>query len=95
MSRGYVTTGVNCYMKQHGITKDEAFRELHKMRVDYDKIVNEELLKTKNVPSRVLKEAINCARMTCVAYGYGEGLTYPEGKIKDYIISLYLDQIRL
>ncbi|VVB12220.1 unnamed protein product [Arabis nemorensis] len=95
MSRGYVTTGMNCYMKQYGVTKSEAFRELHKMRVDNETIVNEELLKTKNVPRRILKEAINCARMTRVAYAYGEGFTHPEGKIKDFISSLYLDQIRL
>ncbi|EOA19016.1 hypothetical protein CARUB_v10007667mg [Capsella rubella] len=96
MSRGYVTTGINCYMKQYGVTKNEAFRALHEMRVDNDKIVNEELLMTKNVPRRVLKEAINCARMTNVAYGYGEGLTHPEGKIKEYIVSLYnIDQIPL
>ncbi|CAF2130487.1 hypothetical protein HID58_012397 [Brassica napus] len=95
MSRGYVTTGVNCYMKQFGVTKSEAFKKLHQMRVDNDKIVNEELLKIKDVPKRVLKEAINCARMTHVAYGYGEGLTHPEGKIKEYIIALYIDLIRL
>ncbi|KAG2244695.1 hypothetical protein Bca52824_093463 [Brassica carinata] len=95
ISRGYVTTGINCYMKQYGVTKAEAYKELHKIRVHNDKVVNEELLMTKNVPRRVLKEAINCARMANVAYGYGEGLTHPEGKIKDYIISLYLDMIRL
>ena len=95
MSRGYVTNGINCYMKQYGVTKAEAYKELHKMRVHNDKIVNGELLTTKDVPRRVLKQAINCARMANVAYGYGEGLTHPEGKIKDYIVSLYLDLIRL
>ena len=73
----------------------EAYKELHKMRVHNDKIVNGELLTTKDVPRRVLKQAINCARMTNVAYGYGEGLTHPEGKIKEYIISLYVELIRL
>ncbi|KFK28708.1 hypothetical protein AALP_AA7G036700 [Arabis alpina] len=91
MSRGYVTTGMNCYMKHYGVTQNEAFKALHKMRVENDKIVNEELLKTKNVPRRVLKEAINCARMMNVAYNYGEGFTHPEGKTKDFIISLFLD----
>ncbi|CAN6913833.1 unnamed protein product [Brassica oleracea] len=95
MSRGYVTTGVNCYMKQYGVTKGEAFKKLHQMRVHNEKIVNEEFLTIKDVPRRVLKEAINCARMTNVAYGYGEGLTHPEGKIKEYIISLYVELIRL
>nr|QWK52294.1 cytochrome P450 71A14 [Isatis tinctoria] len=70
MSRGYVTTGINCYMKQYGVTKIEAYEELHKMRVENDRIVNEELLTTKDVPKRVLKEAINCTRMTNVAYSY-------------------------
>ncbi|KAJ4912732.1 putative terpenoid synthase 7 [Raphanus sativus] len=93
MSRGYVTNGINCYTKQYGVTKTDAFKELNKMRVENDKIVNEELLTTKDVPRRVLKEAINCARMANVAYGYGEGLTHPEGKIKDYIVSLYLNVI--
>ncbi|CAF2025832.1 unnamed protein product [Brassica napus] len=95
MSRGYVTTGVNCYMKQYGVTKGEAFKKLHQMRVHNEKIVNEEFLTIKDVPRRVLKEDINCARMTNVAYGYGEGLTHPEGKIKEYIISLYVELIRL
>ncbi|KFK24475.1 hypothetical protein AALP_AAs48788U000100, partial [Arabis alpina] len=46
MGRGYVPNAVNCYMKQYGVTKQEAVTELHKMVIDLDKAINEEFLTT-------------------------------------------------
>ncbi|CAF2236488.1 unnamed protein product [Brassica rapa] len=95
MSRGNVTNAVTCYMKQYGVPVEEAIRELNKIVADADKTINEELLTTVDVERFVLKVAIDFARMITVTYNVDEGFTHPEGKIKDYMTSLFLDQIRL
>ncbi|KAG7547485.1 Isoprenoid synthase domain superfamily [Arabidopsis suecica] len=94
-SRGNVTTGVYCYMKQYGVTKKEAIRKLNEMVAYNDNILNEEFLKTIHIPRQVLKIAINFARVINVTYNEGEGYTHPEGKIKEYITSLFVNRICL
>lgn len=95
MSRGYVTNAINCYMKQYGVPVEEAMRELKKIVADADKTINEEFLTTVDVGRGVLKAFMNLARMVSVAYNVEEGFTHPEGKIKEYMTSLFVDQIRL
>nr|VDC99357.1 unnamed protein product [Brassica oleracea] len=95
MSRGQLTNSVNCYMKQDGVTKQDALRELHKMVADTDNIINEELLTTAGVSSLVLKTVMGLAQSITVCYNGCEGYTRPEGKIKEYMTSMYVDQIRL
>ncbi|CAN7140145.1 unnamed protein product [Brassica rapa subsp. narinosa] len=95
MNRGYVTTGMNCYMRQYGVAEREASREFQNMIEKTRKLMNEELLKTSDVPRRVLKTALDCARTGCIAYKAGEGVTNPRGKITKHIISLYVDKICL
>ncbi|KAF3509235.1 hypothetical protein F2Q69_00009149 [Brassica cretica] len=81
---------VNCYMKQYGVTKQDALRELHKMAADTDNITNEELLTTAGVPSLVLKTVMGLAQSITVCYNGCEGYTQPEGKIKEYMTSMSL-----
>ncbi|XP_010449212.1 PREDICTED: putative terpenoid synthase 7 [Camelina sativa] len=95
MSRGYVTNAVNCYMKQYAVTKEEAFRELHKMVANANKTLNEEFLTTTGVSHCLLKATIDLARMMTVAYNVNEGFTNPQGKIKEYMTSMFVDQIRI
>ncbi|KAG5376201.1 hypothetical protein IGI04_040797, partial [Brassica rapa subsp. trilocularis] len=95
MNRGYVTTGMNCYMRQYGVAEREASREFQNIIEKTRKLMNEELLKTSDVPRRVLKTALDCARTGCIAYKAGEGVTNPRGKITKHIISLYVDKICL
>ncbi|CAH2061305.1 unnamed protein product [Thlaspi arvense] len=93
MSRGCVSTGMNCYMKQYGVTEKEVFKEFKKMITNSRKKMNEDFLKTTDVPRRVMKAAFDCARSGCVGFNVGDGVTYPKGKITKYIKSLYVDQI--
>ena len=95
MSRGLITNAVNCYMKQYGVTKQDALRELHKMVADTDNIINEELLTTTCVSRLVLKTFMGLAQSITVCYNGYEGFTFPEGKIKEYMTSVFVDQIRL
>ncbi|WZY85229.1 hypothetical protein YC2023_031613 [Brassica napus] len=95
ISRGYVTNAVSCYMKQYGVSQNEAFRELNKMVGEADKIINEEFLTKTGVRHCVLKAVIDLARMIHVCYNGYEGYTDPQGKIKEYMTSMFVDQIRL
>ncbi|KFK23797.1 hypothetical protein AALP_AAs42715U000100 [Arabis alpina] len=95
MSRGFVTNAVNCYMKQYGVTKQEALRELHIMVADADKTINEELLTTTGVSRLVLKAAMGNAQIIAILYNGYEGFTNPEGKTKEYMTSILVDQICL
>lgn len=95
MGRGYVPNAVNCYMRQYGVTKQEAVRELHKFVIDADKAINEELLKTIGVSRLVLKALMNFSQVIALCYNGYEGFTDPEEKIKEYMTLLLVDQICL
>ncbi|CAA7024479.1 unnamed protein product [Microthlaspi erraticum] len=95
MDRGYVATGVNCYMKQYGVTEKEAIRELTKIVTEADKILNEEFLSNISVPRKVWKAAMDIARTVNISYNGHDEYTNPDGKIKEYITSLFVNQISL
>ncbi|CAH8377640.1 unnamed protein product [Eruca vesicaria subsp. sativa] len=95
MSRGQITNAVNCYVKQYEVTKEDALRELHKMVADTDIIINEELLMTTGVSRLVLKTAMGFAQMITISYNGYEGYTRPKGIIKEYMTSMFVDQIPL
>ncbi|CAA0395900.1 unnamed protein product [Arabidopsis thaliana] len=95
MKREYVITGVNTYMKQYGLTKMEAIRELQNL-VEYNhKIMNEEFLKTTDLPRQIRKQVFNVARSLNVSYTEGEGFTHTKGKVDEYITSLFITPIRI
>lgn len=83
-------------MNQYGVTEKEAIRELSKMITEADKILNEEILKNVIVPRKVWKVALGIARtmnFTCSASD--DQYNKPKGKVKEYIISLFVKKIRL
>ncbi|XP_010552108.1 PREDICTED: putative terpenoid synthase 7 [Tarenaya hassleriana] len=95
MSRGYVATGINVYMKQYGVTEEKAFREFRKMIRFADKIANEEFLNTTVVPRQILMQVINFERGFNASYFQGEGITNCTPKMKENITSLFVDLISL
>lgn len=83
-------------MKQYKLTEEETFIQLQKMVRDLDKTINEEILKTtKSVPREIVKRAIDFGKMIEFTYRSGEEYTYPEGRFKDHITSLFVNLIRL
>uniref|UniRef100_A0A1J3DQV0 Terpenoid synthase 30 n=1 Tax=Noccaea caerulescens TaxID=107243 RepID=A0A1J3DQV0_NOCCA len=96
MSRGEVVNGVNCYMKQYGVTKEEAVRELEKMCRDNFKIVIEEFLKTTRVPRQILIRCLNIPRTIDVYYKERtDDFTNPHENTKEQITSVVLNPIPL
>ncbi|KAH0891374.1 hypothetical protein HID58_053803 [Brassica napus] len=94
MKRGEVATGLNCYMKQHEVTKEEAIEELNKIAVDYYKIIMEEFLTTTAVPRPVLVRCLNVSRPVDLIYKESDKFTNP-GELKDAITSLFIHSIPL
>ncbi|CAH8332403.1 unnamed protein product [Eruca vesicaria subsp. sativa] len=82
-------------LKKYRVTKQDALRELHQMVTDTDNIINEELLMTNGVSRLVLKTIMGLAQSISVFYNGYEGFTFPKGKIKEYMNSMFVDQISL
>ncbi|KAA8525634.1 hypothetical protein F0562_007484 [Nyssa sinensis] len=94
--RGQVATGIECYMKQHGVSKQEAMDELYKMAENAWKDLNEECLALTSISNHLLTRVVNLACVIEVVYKHFEdGYTIPEKMLKNYIISLLVDPIPL
>ncbi|KAL4298341.1 hypothetical protein GQ457_12G026090 [Hibiscus cannabinus] len=94
--RGGQISGITCYMKEHGVSKEEAvegFRE--RIKVLW-KDVNEGFMETPmHVPKQILMAAFNVARVSEVCYKYDNGFTKPDTTYKDYITKVLIDPIPL
>ncbi|CAL5434988.1 unnamed protein product [Camellia sinensis] len=90
--RAHVATGLDCYMKQHGVSKQEAIVELYKMIENAWRDINEEMIKPPAISMKLLIRVLNLSRISDVVYKYVDGYTHPE-IIKDNVISLFEDPI--
>ncbi|KAI8528315.1 hypothetical protein RHMOL_Rhmol12G0140700 [Rhododendron molle] len=90
--RGHVTTGVECYMMQHGVSKSEAIRELFKIIENAWIDINEEMMRPTMISRELVIRLLNFACLYGVVYKYNDGYTQPECA-KDSIIALYEDSI--
>nr|AFQ98015.1 casbene synthase [Euphorbia fischeriana] len=94
-ARGHVASSIDCYMKQHGGTKEEAVKVLEKMARDCWKEMNEELMSpTTQFSVDVLMRIVNLVRLTDVSYKYGDGYTDSQ-QLKDFVKGLFVDPILL
>ncbi|KAE9454091.1 hypothetical protein C3L33_14007, partial [Rhododendron williamsianum] len=90
--RGHVTTGVECYMMQHGVSKPEAIRELFKIIENAWIDINEEMMRPTMISRDLVIRILNFACLYGVVYKYNDGYTQTECT-KDSIIALYEDSI--
>ncbi|ESQ39538.1 hypothetical protein EUTSA_v10001108mg [Eutrema salsugineum] len=95
MNKGYTANALNYYMKQHGVTIEEATREFHKMIEVIEKVVNEECLKTTNISRPVLMQVVNFGRMVNILYTSDDVYNHREGKLKEYLTTLLVDPIHM
>lgn len=90
-----MANGVNCYMKQYGVTKEAAMEELRKMERDSFKIMMEEFMTSTAVPRQILMRVVNIGRTIDLYYKEGDGIGHPDQKLKDLLASLFLYPIPL
>ncbi|KAK5791932.1 probable terpene synthase 6 [Gossypium arboreum] len=92
--RGLVS-GTSCYMKQYGVTRQEAVEAFREMIEVAWKDMNEGCLKPMPVSNKIAVRALNVARLVLVLYKKDDGFTRPELYLKDAIAKLLIHPIPL
>ncbi|WRX29431.1 Terpene synthase [Theobroma cacao] len=91
---GHVGSAVECYMKQHGVSEQEAYSEFHKHIDNAWKYIDEELLNVKAILKPVLIRILNFSRVIDALYKDGEDrYTNVVGVARSGITSLLIDPI--
>ncbi|KAI3468320.1 hypothetical protein Pfo_024983 [Paulownia fortunei] len=94
-SRGQVTTGIECYMKEHGVSTQVAIEYFNEIAENAWKDLNEGL-KDTCVSMDILKRVLNLSRLIDVVYKHNEdGYTHPEKILKPHITALFVDFFKL
>ncbi|KAF8028583.1 hypothetical protein BT93_E1270 [Corymbia citriodora subsp. variegata] len=92
--RGHVATAVECFMKQYGVTEEEAKEELCKQVVDAWKDINEELRRPTVVPMPLLVQILNLTRSSHMMYkGETDDYTHARTKLKEHVTSLLVNPL--
>ena len=93
MKRGQLAIGIESYMKENGVTKEEAMAKFMELSLNAWKDSNEEMLRPSCYKSReLLTRILNFERVTYVTYKDKEdGYTHPEKVVKPYITALLVD----
>ena len=89
--RGHVVSSVECYMKQHGASKEEAYFEIRKLVAEVWKGINEDLLEPREVPMCLLVRTLNLARLGEVNYKVDDIYTRSEGHMKRLVQDAFVD----
>ncbi|XP_052289130.1 (-)-germacrene D synthase isoform X1 [Citrus sinensis] len=92
-SRGHVASSVECYMKQHGATEEEACNEFRKQVSNAWKDINEDCLRPTVVPMPLLMRILNLTRVIDVIYKYEDGYTHSAVVLKDFVASLFINPV--
>ncbi|KAG6714133.1 hypothetical protein I3842_05G187900 [Carya illinoinensis] len=66
--RGHVVSAIDCYIKQHNVTRHEVEEEFKKQIEDAWKDINSEFLKPTQVPKHFLEQVLNLSRVMDVIY---------------------------
>ncbi|XP_061340524.1 (-)-germacrene D synthase-like [Gastrolobium bilobum] len=86
--RGHVASALECYMKQHRVTKQDAIDELYRRVTSAWKDINEELLDPTEMPKPLLIIVLNLSRVIEVLYKDGDGYTHSEKSTKNEIAAI-------
>ncbi|KAJ9145887.1 hypothetical protein P3X46_028215 [Hevea brasiliensis] len=92
--RGHVASAVECYMKQHGVSQQEAYDELYKIVITLWKDLNEELLKeTADIPKPILMCILNIVRVMDVVYKDEDSYTNSKTSLKDILATFLVHPV--
>ncbi|KAK3025307.1 hypothetical protein RJ639_044438 [Escallonia herrerae] len=92
--RGQIATGIESYMKEHEVSKEEAMIEFMRRAEDAWKDLNKELMKPTSVSEHLLMRMMNLARFIDVTYNHSEdGYTHSEKILKAHILELLVNPI--
>ncbi|CAN1222133.1 Probable terpene synthase 3 [Linum grandiflorum] len=87
--RGHVASSVECYMKQHGASKEEAHSELNKLVEKLWKDMNEDM----EAPMPALLTVLNKVRVMDLLYKDEDTYTNSKTVMKELLTSLLVDPV--
>nr|ARE72260.2 terpene synthase [Cannabis sativa] len=91
--RNHIPSTIECYMKQYGVSEEEACDEMNRRVVIAWKEINEEFLKPTEAASPILVRALNLARVMDLLYKNGDNYTQVGKVTKDSVAVLLIDPI--
>ncbi|XP_054813905.1 (-)-germacrene D synthase-like isoform X1 [Prosopis cineraria] len=91
--RGHVASALDCYMKEHGVSREEAIDEFRKVTNNAWKDMNEEFLRPLEVARPCMMPVLNLARVMDVLYKEEDNYTHAQGIMKDFITALLVDPV--
>ncbi|XP_070031396.1 5-epi-aristolochene synthase-like isoform X3 [Nicotiana tomentosiformis] len=95
-SRGQIATGIECYMRDYGVSTEEAMTKFQEMVDAAWKDVNEGILRPTPVSMELLYRILNIARIVDFTYKNNQdGYTNPEKVLKPHIITLLVESIKI
>ncbi|KAK7257296.1 hypothetical protein RIF29_31166 [Crotalaria pallida] len=91
--RDHVASFLECYMKQYGVSKEDAINECRKRITNAWKDINEECLRPTKVPKPFMMRILNLTRFMYVIYKDEDNFTHAGGVMKEYIEALLVDSV--
>ncbi|XP_014493515.1 (-)-germacrene D synthase-like isoform X2 [Vigna radiata var. radiata] len=91
--RQHVVSSIQCYMKEHKMSRKCAIEELRKLVDNAWKDINDACLTPTKVPMKFLMRAVNFARVIDVLYKDEDNYTNAGGIMKDHIQTLLLKKM--
>ncbi|KAG6768318.1 hypothetical protein POTOM_027226 [Populus tomentosa] len=92
--REHCASAIECYMKEYGVSMNEAVKELQKTCADAWKDINEDCLKPTAISMNLLNVCVNNARATDVVYESNDAYTNASC-LKARISLLFVEKIPL
>ncbi|XP_073046755.1 germacrene A synthase-like [Primulina eburnea] len=94
--RGQKSTGIDCYIKENGVTMEEAINKIDEMVVAAWKDINDNFKKPFPCSKEVLLIILNFTRIIDVAYkNYEDGYTEPEKVLKPLIVAMSVEPFKI
>ncbi|RZB75740.1 (-)-germacrene D synthase [Glycine soja] len=91
--RRHIASSIECYMKQHNTSRQDAINKLLEMVKSSWKDINEACLNPTEVPMNFLLRVVNLVRMMDVLYKDEDNYTNAGGLMKDYIKTLLVNKM--
>ncbi|GMN72149.1 hypothetical protein TIFTF001_055217 [Ficus carica] len=91
--REHIVSSVECYVKQYGVSEQEAYTVLRQQINDAWKDINEECLEPREMAMPLLMRVVNFARVIDLLYKDGDNYTNAGGIMKHLIKSIFIDPI--
>ncbi|XP_049344246.1 terpene synthase 9-like [Solanum verrucosum] len=93
--RGHVPSIIECYMKEYGASKQEAYIKFQKEVTNAWKDINKEFFHPTEVPMFVLERVLNFARVMDTLYKEEDGYTNAKGKLKNMIDLILTESVKI